>query len=161
MEKAAFALPDLEATAAFGAKLATLLQAGDVLLLRGDLGSGKTALARALIQALAGEEIVVNSPTFTLMQPYDVTLKDSRLTCWHIDLYRIEDPNEVEELGLMELQPEALLLIEWPERLGGTVFRDAILCHLDVAPEGGGRMVTLSFAGRSALRHSQVLHVLS
>lgn len=160
MEQATFALPDLAATGALGAKLARILRAGDVLLLRGDLGSGKTALARAVIQALAGEAIVVNSPTFTLMQPYDVMVENSLLTCWHIDLYRIEDPNEIDELGLVDLQPEGVLLIEWPERLGGDVFPDAMLCDLAIAPEGEGRMVAVSFAGRSALRYSQVLHVL-
>ncbi len=159
MELAHYALPDLASTGAFASRLAEVLKPGDVLYLRGDLGAGKTALARALIQKLAGEELVVNSPTFTLMQPHDISLQGAKATCWHIDLYRIEESGDIEELGLWDIQPGALLVIEWPERLEEGYFPDAITCHLDVAPDGNGRMVTLSCVGTQAQRLSQVVHV--
>ena len=111
-------LPDLAATEALGRALAQVLQPGDVIALYGDLGAGKTALARALIRALPGPagaaEEEVPSPTFTLVQTYE---RDPA-PVWHFDLYRLEDASEVEELGLSEALAEGISLIEWPERLG-------------------------------------------
>jgi len=116
-------LPDLAATEALGRALARLLRPGDVVALHGDLGAGKTALARALIRALPGapgacgdaaaEE--VPSPTFTLVQTYD----REPAPVWHFDLYRLEDAAEVDELGFSEALAGGISLIEWPERLGG------------------------------------------
>lgn len=101
------------ATSALGARLATVCRAGDVIALQGDLGAGKTTLARALIRARAGADIEVPSPTFTLVQTYDLL----GLSIWHFDLYRLERPGEARELGLEEAV-DGLTLIEWPERLG-------------------------------------------
>jgi tRNA threonylcarbamoyl adenosine modification protein YjeE len=86
-----------------------------VVALEGDLGAGKTELARAVIWALAGEAVAVPSPTFTLLQVYDLP----SLTVTHADLYRLADADEVAELGLEEAWADGVLLVEWPERAGG------------------------------------------
>ena len=105
-------LPDLQATRALGGRLAGLLRPGSLVLLEGDLGAGKSELARATIRAVAGTDIVVPSPTFTLVQSYLLpTLEVS-----HADLYRLDDPGEVAELGLDELWRRGALLVEWPGR---------------------------------------------
>jgi tRNA threonylcarbamoyladenosine biosynthesis protein TsaE len=101
------------ATAALGELLATHARPGDVIALHGDLGAGKTTLARALIRRLAGPETEAPSPTFTLVQTYQTP----SLAIWHFDLYRLNDPREARELG-MEEAVDGLSLIEWPERLG-------------------------------------------
>ena len=106
-------LPDPQATENFGIRLAACVRAGDVIALDGPIGAGKTSLARGLLRGLghAGE---VPSPTFTLVQTYDPP--DIRLPVWHVDLYRLEDPGEIDELGLDESEGAGLLLVEWPER---------------------------------------------
>ncbi len=106
-------LPDETATAELGRRLADASRPGDVIALEGDLGAGKTTLARALIRRLAGADIDVPSPTFTLIQTYDTP----RLAVWHFDLYRLERPDEARELGLEEAA-DGLCLVEWPDRLG-------------------------------------------
>lgn len=129
-------LPDLAATEALGRGLAALLRAGDVVALYGDLGAGKTALARALIRALPGPaaaaEEEVPSPTFTLVQIYE----RAPAPVWHVDLYRIEDGAEIAELGLSEAFAEGITLIEWPERLGGGLPPDALSVTLSFSGEG-------------------------
>ena len=107
-------LPDLAAMDAFGARIAVRLRPGDVVALSGGLGAGKTTLARAIIAALghAGE---VPSPTFTILETYDAL--DPPLV--HADFYRLESPDEVEELGLDDYRTGAALLAEWPQNAGG------------------------------------------
>jgi tRNA threonylcarbamoyladenosine biosynthesis protein TsaE len=122
-----------EATERFGAALADMLRAGDVIALFGDLGVGKTTLSRGLLRGL-GFTGDVTSPTFPIVQPYETA--EMRLSLWHVDLYRIEDPDEVEQLALDEARSYAALAIEWPERLGGTLWPDALRLHLSVAGEG-------------------------
>jgi tRNA threonylcarbamoyladenosine biosynthesis protein TsaE len=107
-------LPDEAATQALGAALARAVRPGDFIALRGDLGAGKTALARALIQSRLGAEEDVPSPTFTLVQSYEAP--DLLLT--HVDLYRIDRPEDARELGLADALDEGVLLVEWPDRLG-------------------------------------------
>lgn len=107
-------LADEQATAAFGAALAGAVRVGDVIALSGPLGAGKTTLARALLRAL-GETGDVPSPSFALVQPYDALT----LPVWHADLYRIEEPGELAELGLDEVLDHGVLLVEWPERAPG------------------------------------------
>ena len=108
-----FKLPNLTATAYLAQKLAPLLKAGDVIALHGGLGAGKTTFSRALISALLGQETEVPSPTYTLVQTYD----GPSFPIFHFDLYRIEDPSEVFELGWDETQ-DGVALVEWPDRAG-------------------------------------------
>lgn len=114
-------LADEPAMATFGGAIAAVLRPGDVIALNGDLGAGKTTLARAIIAALGwpGE---VPSPTYTLVQSYD--LPDVRVPVWHVDLYRLDGPADVDSLGLFET--DAALIIEWPARLGDRVPADAL-----------------------------------
>lgn len=104
-----------ENTARIATDLAARLKPGDVLLLHGTLGMGKTVFARAMIRALTGEpDIDVPSPTFTLVQIYDGT----HCPVHHYDLYRIEDPDEIFELGWDDALADGITIVEWPERLG-------------------------------------------
>ncbi len=128
-------LGDEAATEALGIGLAKCLQAGDVVTLSGPLGVGKTALARALIRAL-GHEGEVPSPSFAIVQPYE----DVQPPVWHVDLYRIEEAGELDELGLDSIADEALV-IEWPERAGQDSWPDALRLTLEFA-RGGARRLT-------------------
>jgi tRNA threonylcarbamoyladenosine biosynthesis protein TsaE len=112
-------LPDEAATAALAARLARLVRRGDVVALKGELGAGKTSFARAFIRARAGCEEDVPSPTFTLVQSYE--LPD--LTIWHFDGFRLRDPEEAGELGIEDAFRDGVSLIEWPERFGPLVPR--------------------------------------
>jgi tRNA threonylcarbamoyladenosine biosynthesis protein TsaE len=110
-------LPDSAATERLGQALAPYMSSRDVIALYGDLGAGKTSLARALIQALLaadGEMEDVPSPTFTLIQTYET----QKLNIWHVDLYRLSHPDELIELGLEEALDTGLLIVEWPDRMG-------------------------------------------
>ena len=124
------ALPDLEAMAAFGARIAAKLRPGDVVALSGGLGAGKTTLARGIIAAL-GHEGEVPSPTFTIVEVYD----NLRLPLVHADFYRLDRPAEAEELGLDDYREGAALLAEWPEHVGG--FATELGC-LSIALESAG-----------------------
>ncbi len=122
--------PDLDENGlrAIGARLASVLRAGDVIALSGELGAGKTTLARAILEGLghAGE---VPSPTFTLVQTYP----DLPVPVAHADLYRLGSPAEAEALGLDDWIHDGVLLIEWPERLGSGLWRDALWLRLEGA----------------------------
>jgi tRNA threonylcarbamoyl adenosine modification protein YjeE len=107
------------------------LRAGDVVALEGDLGAGKTELARAVIRSLAGADIPVPSPTFTLLQAYELP----GLTVTHADLYRLSDPSEVLELGLDEAWEQGAVLVEWPERAGDLLPAERLTLHLRHVPE--------------------------
>lgn len=130
-------LPDEAATTALGCRLAGLVEPGDLLLLQGDLGAGKTFLARALLRALADADIEVPSPTFSLAVPYHL----NGLAVLHTDLYRLSDPAETEELGLEDALDDGVVLVEWPDRLDDTLRARGTL--LSFATEGA-RHVTLS-----------------
>lgn len=101
-------------TIAFAKDIASKAQEGDFVSLQGPLGSGKSIFARSFIQSLSNKEIDVPSPTFTLAQSYDT----SKGTIWHFDLYRIENPEEIHEIGWEEAISEGICLVEWSERLG-------------------------------------------
>lgn len=121
----AILLPDEAATARIGVALADRLRPGDIVALSGELGAGKSSLARSILRALGwGGE--VPSPTFTLVQSYEPP--DVDIAIWHCDLYRLERPDEADALGLFET--DAALLIEWPERLGERLPADALRLKL-------------------------------
>jgi hypothetical protein len=128
-----------EDTEALGAELALVARAGTTIPLDGDLGAGKTTLARALIHALAPDagDFEVPSPTFTLVQTYDAT----RIPVAHADLYRIAAGSDVSELGLDDLAKDHLLVIEWPDRLARIPSTDLLTIRLSI--EGSGRRATL------------------
>ena len=125
-------LADPAATEAFGARLASLAGPGDVITLAGPLGAGKTSVARGLLSALglAGE---APSPSFAIVQPY--APPEVSFPVLHVDLYRIEDPDEIEELGLDEALADSLLIVEWPERAPG-LWPDALALSLTIEPDG-------------------------
>lgn len=130
-------LADEAATEQLGAGLAARLKPGDVVGLKGDLGAGKTTLARAIIRAAMNDpDLIVPSPTFTLVETYDTPLGPY----WHFDLYRLETPEQVYELGWEEALAEGIVLLEWPERLGPLLPQ-----HLSVTLEieGDGRRALL------------------
>lgn len=122
------ALADEAATAALGERIAACLKSGDAVALAGDLGAGKTTLARAMLWALGVGE-AVPSPTFTLVQHYETPC----LNIDHFDLYRIEDESEIEQLGLDEALQDGAALIEWPERAGARLPPDALRIELEIA----------------------------
>lgn len=132
-------LADAASTEQFGQDLAASIRAGDVIALFGPLGAGKTTLARGILKGL-GHRGEVSSPTFPIVLTYDPP--DTSLPVWHVDLYRIEDPSELVELGLEEAKSGGVLLIEWPERLPH-LWREAL--RLTLAPRAdGGRALTAS-----------------
>jgi tRNA threonylcarbamoyl adenosine modification protein YjeE len=139
---ATLTLPDAAATDRLGAALARVLGPGVALLLEGEIGAGKTHLARALIRAAmaaAGEPPEdVPSPSFTLVQTY----RAGGAEIWHADLYRLGDPGEVQELGLDEAFGRALCIVEWADRLPPGL-RPARALHLRLVPEGEGRRALL------------------
>lgn len=130
-------LPDEAATLAAGRALAPSLQVGDVVALFGDLGAGKTSFARGVLAGL-GFDGEVPSPTFGLVIPYDKPLVS--LPVWHADLYRLDDGEAAEPLGLDDALIGGALLIEWPERLGDRLWPEALRLHFGV--EGVGRLLT-------------------
>jgi len=136
-------LPDEAATARAGSALGRALSQGDVVLLEGPLGAGKSALARAAITArLAdeGRQEETPSPTYTLVQTYPSPRGD----VWHADLYRLTDPDEALELGLSGAFADAICLIEWPERLGRWTPPRALVARMGFPATGEGRTLTLA-----------------
>ncbi|MCB1969372.1 MAG: tRNA (adenosine(37)-N6)-threonylcarbamoyltransferase complex ATPase subunit type 1 TsaE [Geminicoccaceae bacterium] len=131
-------LGTLEATRALGRNLAGRLRIGDIVRLEGDLGAGKSELARAIIQARSGAAIEVPSPTFTLVQPYVFV----DLTILHADLYRLGTAEEIFELGIIEALDDSCLLVEWPDQAA------------DLLPETGLRIILSHGTGLS--RHARI-----
>lgn len=133
-----FSLPDEAATERLGRALARHLRPRDVVTLQGGLGAGKTTLARAILRAASGDAgLIVPSPTFTLAEVYDTR----RGVFWHFDLYRLEAPEQVFELGWEEARAEGIALVEWPERLGALMPRERLSVTLAIA--GDGRQAVL------------------
>ncbi|TKD50495.1 tRNA (adenosine(37)-N6)-threonylcarbamoyltransferase complex ATPase subunit type 1 TsaE [Sphingomonas baiyangensis] len=128
------ALLDEAASRAFGAKLARVLAVGDVVTLSGDLGAGKTSIARGALAAL-GLQGEAPSPSFAIVQSY--APPELRLPVLHIDLYRIEHEDELLELGLDDARRDSALLVEWPERVGTRWWHDALALTLAPAADGG------------------------
>lgn len=130
-------LPQETDTIALADRIAPLLHPGDVILLDGPIGAGKSAFCRALIRARLGRMEDVPSPTFTLVQTYEDPAGD----IWHCDLYRLGHPDEVFELGLEEAFSTAICLIEWPDRLGSDAPVDAL--RMQFASEDNGHSVQI------------------
>jgi tRNA threonylcarbamoyladenosine biosynthesis protein TsaE len=138
-------LADGAATKELAGLIAAVLRAGDVITLSGALGAGKTTLTRGILHAL-GHEGEVPSPTFAIVQPYEAL--DPPV--WHVDLYRIEDPSEIDELGL-DSASDSVLIVEWPERAGMGAWEGALQLSLDIEEAGARRltaMVPPSWQGR-------------
>lgn len=138
-----FALADPDATARLAAALAPLLRPGDVVALRGELGTGKTTFARALIRALTGTGEDVPSPTFTLVQTYAAPAFE----IWHFDLYRLEKPEDAVELGIEDAMAEGVTLIEWPEKLEPWLPADRLDVRLSYSGGDEGRKAVLCGGG--------------
>lgn len=134
-------LPDESATIAFGAALSTALAPGLVIYLHGDLGAGKTALTRALLHAL-GHKGAVKSPTYTLSEPYRVTLDGSLVNVIHYDLYRMSSPEEFLDAGFREdFDGKNICIVEWPEKGDPVLPPPDVRVKLSVS--GHGREVEL------------------
>jgi len=131
-------LPDEAATERLGGSLAQRLRPRDVVALQGGLGVGKTTLARAILRAASGDPaLIVPSPTFTLAEVYDTP----RGVFWHFDLYRLEEPEQVFELGWEEARADGVALVEWAERLGTLLPQGRLSVTLSI--EGDGRRADL------------------
>ena len=129
-------------TARLGQRMAQLLEPGDVLLLKGPVGAGKTFFARSLILSLLTKPEDVPSPTFTLVQTYEAPAFE----IWHCDLYRLTGAEEALELGLEDAMESAVCLIEWPERLGGLTPDKALTLAFETGEAENYRRITLSSA---------------
>lgn len=148
-----FRAASLADTSRLAAALAGLLQPGDVIALDGTLGAGKTAFVRTLIQALAGQDIDVPSPTFNLLLVYDF----ADFALYHYDLYRLESPEEALELDIDEAFDNGVSLIEWPDRLGRYLPPDHLRITITLAGEGGGEARLFVLAGDSRWRRRLLL----
>lgn len=133
-----------EHTASLAEKLAHRLEAGDVILLQGDVGAGKTHFARHLIQSILLEPEDIPSPTFTLVQVYET----QNGTVWHSDLYRISSILEIEELGLNEAFETSICLVEWPDRLGELSPPDALTLEFSAGATPDSRQIAASWTAQ-------------
>lgn len=126
-----------EDMARFAADYARTLVSGDVVLLSGDLGAGKSVFARGVIRHLCDDtQMDVPSPTFTLVQTYEAPSG----AIWHFDLYRLEEPDEIYETGWEEALSDGIVLVEWPERLGGLQPKRSKMLHITIEPDGRRRV---------------------
>jgi tRNA threonylcarbamoyladenosine biosynthesis protein TsaE len=131
-----------EETTALGKRIGELLEAGAIVLLYGDLGAGKTVLARGIAQGLGAKE-AVTSPTYTLMHRYE-----GRLPVYHFDLYRLNGPDEVLDLGYEDLfYGSGVSIVEWPERLGHLCPDEHVSIHIDIIDYGQTRKITVDVVG--------------
>jgi tRNA threonylcarbamoyladenosine biosynthesis protein TsaE len=138
-----FSLADEAATERLGTALAKRLRPRDVVALQGGLGVGKTTLARAILRAASGDPaLIVPSPTFTLVEIYDTPAG----VFWHFDLYRLEAPEQVFELGWEEARADGIALVEWAERLAGLLPQERLTVTLSI--EGDGRRADLQGEAR-------------
>jgi tRNA threonylcarbamoyladenosine biosynthesis protein TsaE len=140
-------LPSADSTDHCAKIFAQHCQMGDTLLLSGPVGAGKSHFARALIRHFFGQDQEVPSPSFTLVQTYT----NAHIEIWHADLYRLGHSDEIIELGLEDAMGAALCLIEWPEKLGPNIPKNAI--HIKLRAKDDGRVMQLSGA-RADLQHS-------
>ena len=137
-------------TVAWGQKLSSIAQKGDVFALYGTLGMGKSVLARAFVQKLCGLQ-EVPSPTFTLLQSYEA----SDFEVFHFDLYRIKSAEEIFEIGVEEAIYSGVSLIEWPEKMGGYLPRDVF--KVELFSQDNGRRLQISAVSQNKIRRLQQL----
>ncbi len=130
-------------TADLAVRLGAFLRPGDCVLLSGEIGTGKSHFARSLIQSVLIEPEDVPSPTFTLVQTYDAHLG----ALWHADLYRLSDPDQVIELGLVDAFDDAICLVEWPDRLQDLAPRDALQLNLAMTDAAQERTLRFDWSG--------------
>jgi len=149
----ALRLPTESDTAILGQTLARFASPGDTILLRGQIGAGKSALARAFIRHHLGPDAEVPSPTFTLVQVYEM----ADVEIWHADLYRLTDAQEAVELGLMDAFENQICLIEWPELLGDLAPAGALDIHLDAGRDG--HLATLTYGSNWANRLATEINI--
>lgn len=140
-------LETADETDTLGRNLSRIARAGDCFLLRGQIGAGKSALARAFIRARLGAETDVPSPTFTLIQTYDC----DDVEIWHADLYRLSDPQEAIELGLTDAFEQSICLIEWPELLDDLTPPTAVNIQLHVTPDAHVAVLTFDATWRDRI----------
>jgi tRNA threonylcarbamoyladenosine biosynthesis protein TsaE len=134
-------LADEEAMTAFGARIAQTTEGHGLIFLEGDLGAGKTTLSRGIIRGL-GHKGSVKSPTFTLVEPYEI----GDIRAFHFDLYRLVDPEELEYLGIRDyFEDDALCLIEWPEKGAGFLPKPDLT--ITISPQDGGRSLKILSQG--------------
>ncbi|MDQ1156643.1 tRNA threonylcarbamoyladenosine biosynthesis protein TsaE [Sphingomonas sp. SORGH_AS 950] len=140
-------LADAAATEDFGRRLAAHLRPGDVVTLTGTLGAGKTSLARGLLAALGlpGE---APSPSFAIVQPY--APPETAFPVLHVDLYRLDGPEQLEELGLDEALWDSALVVEWPDRAGPDAWPQALALALEMDPDGGRVLTAMVPSGWEA-----------
>jgi tRNA threonylcarbamoyladenosine biosynthesis protein TsaE len=134
-------IKDEKAMLAFGRDLAKRLKSGDVVALSGPLSAGKTTLVRGLLAGL-GHKGEAPSPSFAIVQPYEMLSPP----VWHVDLYRIENPSDLDELGLDDVGDDAVLVVEWPEHAGPGAWPQALALSLEVM-EDGSRALTAEVPG--------------
>lgn len=139
----------------FSGKIGRLLKKQDVLFLKGNLGVGKTEFARGLIQLITTETQEVPSPTFSLVHVYE-----TMPPIWHFDLYRLEHPEDVWEIGLEEALHEGISLIEWPDRLPIHVINSPLIIEIDILPDSEERIITLAGIPDwlERLRKEEIIH---
>ena len=130
-------LEDEQATLNLGRALGSLLRAGDKVALTGTLGAGKTTLARGMLAGL-GYSGEVPSPTFAIVQQYEPP--ETGIPVVHVDLYRIEDPEEILELGLEDMLIDGAMIVEWPDRMPDSFWKDALNIDLEITGEGNRRL---------------------
>lgn len=130
-----------------GCLLSAQLKPGNLVLLEGELGAGKSALARSIIRsALKCPELEIPSPTFLLVLPY----QDQQTSFLHADLYRLNNPEEIEELGLFE-DPATIMLVEWPQRAPNLFKLADLVIKIEILPDNKGRQFTLSNISNAAI----------
>jgi tRNA threonylcarbamoyladenosine biosynthesis protein TsaE len=144
-------------TRRLGRRIAALLHAGDVVLLQGELGAGKTALAQGVGAGL-GVETPVTSPTFVLLARHERAVEGGRLALFHADLYRLGDAEEVAELALAEQAADGVLLVEWPERGVEALPAEHLLVRIAPGDEASERRLTFVAMGE---RYRRVLDGLA
>lgn len=144
-------LRGLQDTKSLARYIASISKVGDVLLLKGNLGSGKTAFTRFFVGSLV-DDAYVSSPTFSLVNVYD----GSRYEIWHYDLYRVKHREELRELGIDDALSNAITVIEWPELIEESISNDGVVVSLQSSGESDARTANLTLLGRFSERAEEV-----